>query len=155
MKPITTHSLLQFAYAASAKEDSWPLSHFVSLWDLWLTCSVLPFAQTWYVVGKSKSPPTTACPTFSGLKSQCCSTKWQTRYHNSGEQIAAARHLRCLHEKVGYVGKGSDISHHISHHKIFARSDTRHQKSVQNSTSQSSQVLKMCFSQWCNFYAVS
>lgn len=155
MKPITAHSLLQFAYAASAKEDSWPLSHFVSLWDLWLTCSVLQFAKTWYVVGKSKSPPATACPTFSGLKSQCCSTKWQTRYHNSGKQIAAAQNPRRLHEKVRYVGEGSDISQHISHHKIFARSDARHQKSVQNSTSQSTRVLKMCVSLWYNFSAIS
>lgn len=84
IQSTTTQSIRKCSYpvSATANEDGWPLSHlvFLSLWALKLTCPILPFAKMWYVVGKSKSPPSTACATFSGPKSQYSSTKRKAKF---------------------------------------------------------------------------
>lgn len=150
IQPTTTQSLMKFSYAASAiaNEDGWPLSHlgFLSIRALKLTCPILQFTKTWYVVGKSKSPPITACPTFSGPKSQYCSTKWRARYHNSGKkcELQLKTHDAC--KRNFDVERGFHITRSLQF---------RHQKSVQNSTSQSIRVLRMHISQSYNLHAVS
>lgn len=143
IRPTTTQSLMKFSYAASAiaNEDGWPLFHlvFLSLWALVkLTCPILQFAKTWYFVGKSKSPPITACPTFSGPKSQQCSTKWQAKYHNSGKKSELQLKTQDACKRKSDVEKGSRITRSLQ---------VRHQKSIQNSTFQSTQVLKTHISQ--------
>lgn len=94
----------------------------------------MQFAKTWYVVSKSKSSPITACPTFSGPKSQYCSTKWQARYHNTGKKSELQLKTQDACKSSFDVEKGSHITRSFQ---------VRHERSIQNSTSQNIQVLKM------------
>lgn len=142
-----------YAVPAIAKEDGWLLSHLdllfvglglfwfvclLSLWALKLTCPILQFAKTWYVVGEVKSPPITACPTFFWAKIPELQYKWQLRYHNSGKKLELQLKTQDVCKRKA-VEKGSHITRSLQ---------VMYQKSVQNSTSQSIQVLKMHIPQW-------